>query len=209
MRLPFMGTPECSFPETTVRVVFCKQLTSHCYTVRMKNLVPDVLAGSLDIVFCGSALGDVSWKRRAYYANRGNRFWKTLAETGLTPRQFLPTEYRLVVSCGIGLTDLVKTDHGQDEHIFDGHIDLVQERAVLRAKVLRWQPRALAFTSRTAARQFLGHRVACGRQEEMIGKTTLWVLPSTSGLARRFFDLAPWQELVHFVYGSFTVKGLR
>jgi TDG/mug DNA glycosylase family protein len=175
----------------------------------MRNLVPDVLARGLDIVFCGSALGDVSWRRRAYYANRGNCFWQTLAETGLTPRQFLPEEYRLVASCRIGLTDLVKTDHGQDEHIFDGHIDLVLARASLRNKVLRWQPRVLAFTSRTAARQFLGRQVTCGRQPETIGQTALRVLPSTSGLARRFFDIVPWQELVHVVRGPFTSGGSR
>jgi TDG/mug DNA glycosylase family protein len=169
----------------------------------MKNLVPDVLARGLDIVFCGSALGDVSWKRQAYYANGGNRFWQTLAETGLTPRQFMPQDYPLVKSCGIGLTDLVKTDHGQDEHIFDGHIDLVLARASLRNKVLRWQPRVVAFTSRTTARQYLGHQVTCGRQPETIGRTILWVLPSTSGLARRFFDIASWEELVRFVRGPF------
>lgn len=169
----------------------------------MRSLVPDVLARGLDIVFCGSALGDVSWKRRAYYANAGNRFWQTLAETGLTPRQFAPQEYPLVTECGVGLTDLVKTDHGQDEHIFDGHIDLGLARAALRRKVLRWQPRVLAFTSRTVARQFLGHPAPCGRQPETIGGTVIWVLPSTSGLARRFFDIAPWQELARFIGGPF------
>ncbi len=169
----------------------------------MKNIVPDVLARKLNIVFCGSALGDVSWKRRAYYANRGNRFWQTLAETGLTPRQFLPQEYPLVTGCGIGLTDLVKTDHGQDDHIFDGHIDLAVARGRLQKKVLRWQPRVLAFTSRTAARQFLGRPVTCGLQPEKIGETFVWVLPSTSGLARRFFDILPWHELAHFAREPF------
>jgi len=169
----------------------------------MRSLVPDVLAKGLDIVFCGSALGDVSWKRRAYYANAGNRFWQTLSETGLTPRQCAPQEYPLVTDWGVGLTDLVKNDHGQDAHIFDGHIDLALARAALRRKVLQWQPRVLAFTSRTVARQFLGRSAACGQQPETIGRTVIWVLPSTSGLARRFFDMTPWQELVRFVGGPF------
>jgi len=169
----------------------------------MRSLVPDVLAEGLDIVFCGSALGDVSWKRRAYYANAGNRFWQTLAETGLTPRQLAPQEYRLVATYGIGLTDLVKTDHGQDEHIFDGHIDLSAARASLRRKILRYRPRVLAFTSRTVARQFLGHAARCGRQPETMGGVVLWVLPSTSGLARRFFDITPWRDLVQCVGGPF------
>lgn len=164
-----------------------------------RDLVPDVLTDNLSIVFCGSALGNVSWKQRAYYANPGNRFWQTLAEVGLTPRRLAAVEYPRLVDWGIGLTDLVKTDHGQDVHIFDGHVDMAEARAVLVAKVLRWQPHVLAFTSKTVAVQFLERRVVSGRQPSHIGQTVIWVLPSTSGLARRFFDPRPWQELARFV----------
>ncbi|MCX6063572.1 MAG: mismatch-specific DNA-glycosylase [Caldiserica bacterium] len=164
------------------------------------ELIPDVLADGLRIVFCGSALGDVSWERRAYYANPGNRFWQTLAEVGLTPRRLMAEEYPRLVDWGIGLTDLVKTDHGQDAHIFDGHVDMDEARRLLTAKVLRWQPRVLAFTSKTVAGQFLRRRAMQGRQQECIGRTAVWVLPSTSGLARRFFDIGPWRELVRFIH---------
>jgi TDG/mug DNA glycosylase family protein len=157
------------------------------------------LTDGLRLVFCGSALGDVSWERRAYYANPGNRFWQTLAEVGLTPCRLVPKEYPRLVEWGIGLTDLVKTDHGQDAHIFDGRVDLDESRRLLRAKVLRWQPRVLAFTSRTVAAQFLGRRSGTGRQPDSVGRTVVWVLPSTSGLARRFFDIGPWQDLARFV----------
>ena len=166
------------------------------------ELIPDVLTDALRVVFCGSALGDVSWERKAYYANPGNRFWQTLEEVGLTPRRLAPGEYPRLVDWGIGLTDLVKTDHGQDAHIFDGHVDLDRARRLLRSKVLRWQPRVLAFTSRAAAAQFLGWRSVPGRQEECIGRTVVWVLPSTSGLARRFFDIALWHDLARFVRDS-------
>ena len=163
------------------------------------ELVPDILTDGLRLVFCGSALGDMSWKRRAYYANPGNRFWQTLAEVGLTPRRLAAEEYPRLVDWGIGLTDLVKTDHGQDVHIFDGHVDLDEARRLLRAKVLRWQPRVLAFTSRTVAAQFLGRRAVPGRQPDCVDRTVVWVLPSTSGLARRFFEIGPWQDLARFV----------
>jgi len=163
------------------------------------SLIPDVLTDGLCLVFCGSALGDVSWERRAYYANPGNRFWQTLADVGLTPRRLAAEEYSRLVDWGIGLTDLVKADHGQDAHIFDGHVDLDEARRLLRAKVLRWQPRVLALTSRTVAAQFLERRAVPGRQQECFGQTVVWVLPSTSGLARRFFDIGPWQDLARFV----------
>src|SRR5450756_2900665 len=81
MRLLFMGTPSYRFPETTVGSGFCKPLASHCYTENMRNrheqggskpkpaldgrsageLIPDILTDGLSVVFCGSALGDVSW----------------------------------------------------------------------------------------------------------------------------------------------------
>jgi TDG/mug DNA glycosylase family protein len=163
------------------------------------ELIPDVLTDGLRVVFCGSALGDVSWERRAYYANPGNRFWQTLAEVGLTPRRLVAEEYPRLIDWGIGLTDLVKTDHGQDAHIFDGHVDLDEARRLLREKVLGWQPRVLAFTSRTVAAQFLERRTGTGRQQECIGQTAIWILPSTSGLAQRFFDIGPWQDLARFV----------
>jgi len=165
------------------------------------ELIPDVLTGGLSVVFCGSALGDVSWERRAYYANPGNRFWQTLAEVGLTPRRLAAEEYPRLIDWGIGLTDLVKTDHGQDVHIFDGHVDLDEARRLLRTKILRWQPRVLAFTSRTVAAQFMERQAVPGRQQECFGRTVVWVLPSTSGLARRFFDIGPWQDLARFVRG--------
>ena len=159
------------------------------------ELVPDVLGPGLRVVFCGSALGDVSWRRHAYYANPGNRFWQTLAEVGLTPRRLEPWEYARLLEWGIGLTDLVKSDHGQDARIFDGHVDIEAARRALTAKMLLWQPGVLAFTSKTVASRYLGHAVPYGRQPGRIGATALWVLPSTSGLARRFFTLEPWMEL--------------
>jgi len=165
----------------------------------VRELIPDVLTDDLSVVFCGSALGDVSWERRAYYANPGNRFWQTLAEVGLTSRRLAAEEYSRLSDWGIGLTDLVKTDHGQDVHIFDGHVDLDEARRLLRAKILLWEPRVLAFTSRTVAAQFLGRKAVPGWQRDCIGRTVVWVLPSTSGLARRFFDLGPWQDLARFV----------
>lgn len=165
----------------------------------VRELIPDVLADNLRLVFCGSALGDVSWERKAYYANPGNRFWQTLAEAGLTPRRLAAEEYPRLLDWGIGLTDLIKTDHGQDMYVFDGHVDLDEARRLLTLKVLRWQPRVLAFTSRTAAAQFLGRRVLPGRQQECIGRTVVCALPSTSGLARRFFDIGPWRDLARIV----------
>lgn len=39
---------------------------------------PDLLAPHLRLVFCGTAAGNVSAARGAYYAGPGNQFWPIL-----------------------------------------------------------------------------------------------------------------------------------
>lgn len=54
---------------------------------------------------------------------------------------------------------------------------------------------ASAFVAKQAARIVLGRTVDYGRQPEPIGDAQVWVMPSTSGLARGFWSVEPWQEL--------------
>ena len=61
------------------------------------DVLPDVLAPGLHVVFCGSAAGAVSARVGAYYAGPGNRSWPTLHRVGLTPRLLAPTEFRIVL----------------------------------------------------------------------------------------------------------------
>jgi TDG/mug DNA glycosylase family protein len=155
------------------------------------SMLPDVLAPGLAIVFCGSAVGAVSARRRAYYAGPGNAFWPTLAEVGLTPRQLAPEEYKSITRYGLGLTDLAKTISGSDNILTEEHFD----RKGLRDKILRYRPRILAFTSKRAAEEFIKHPVDYGPMDEVIGETVLFVLPSPSGAARRYWDKKPWRAL--------------
>lgn len=154
-------------------------------------IIPDVLQPGLNVVFCGTAPSETSRARRAYYAHPGNRFWPTLAAVGLTSRQLRPEEYTELPAFGIGLTDVSKTAYGQDATLLPEDFD--QEG--LRARIELAQPRILAFTSKRAGREFLGRAVEYGFQPEKIGATELFVLPSTSGLATRFWDESYWREL--------------
>ena len=155
------------------------------------NILRDVLAPRLRVVFCGTAVGAASARRQAYYAGPGNAFWRTLFEVGLTPRLVQPEEYESITQYGLGLTDLAKTISGSDKVLCDEHFD----RSGLRAKVHRYHPGVLAFTSKRAAEEFVGHPVAYGALEEKIGPTVLFVLPSPSGAARRYWSKHPWREL--------------
>lgn len=155
-------------------------------------VLPDVLQPGLRLVFCGTAASPTSAAVGAYYAHPGNAFWRTLAEVGLTPRQLDPAEFRLLPRYGIGLTDVVKQHAGVDVDLPAGAFD----PAGLRAKIRRVAPGAVAFTSKRAAQSFFGQQVvAYGWQAVTVGPTRLYVLPSPSGAARRYWDVSLWQQL--------------
>ena len=148
------------------------------------------------MVFCGTAAGAVSARKGAYYAGPGNRFWLTLHEVGLTPRRLEPLEFAMVLDCGIGLTDLAKTVSGSDRelprHAFDS--------AGLERKIRQFCPRVLAFNGKRSASQFFDRKsVQYGQQDVGIGETVVFVLPSTSGAARKFWDATFWSEVARVV----------
>jgi len=154
-------------------------------------VLPDSLAPDLDIVFCGTAAGAASARRRAYYAGPGNAFWPTLHRVGLTPREFRPEEYARLAQLRMGLTDIVKNASGSDRALPKRHFD----PARLRRLIAAYRPRIVAFTSKRAAQEFTGHPVAYGLLPEKAGDTLLFVLPSPSGAARRYWNLGPWRQL--------------
>ena len=159
-------------------------------------ILPDHLAPGLAAVFCGTAPGRASAAAGHYYANPGNRFWALLHATGLTPRRLAPQEDRLMPAFGLGLTDLCKTRAGQDAELSPGDFDTARMLAAVAAV----RPRALAFTSLTAARVALG-QAAPGRlaPDPRLPGVALFALPSPSGLARSHFRIGPWEELAAFL----------
>lgn len=154
-------------------------------------VLPDVLAPGLRVVFCGTAPGTASARTGAYYAGPGNRFWTTLREVGLTPILLRPVEFARLPEFGIGLTDISKTASGSDQEVGRRGFDPARLEAAIGAT----SPSHLAFNGKNAARGALGRRVDYGPQPEHIGGAKVWVLPSTSGAARGFWDIGPWRDL--------------
>lgn len=155
-------------------------------------VLPDLLRESLRLVFCGTAPSRRSAQVGAYYAHGGNHFWDILFDAGFTPTRLAPLDYRALLDVEIGLTDLNKLQSGVDSDLEAGAFD----PAGLRAKMLAYRPEILAFTSKHGAQVFFDRRsLGYGRQEERIGETVLWVLPSTSGSARPH-----WERLKHHWY---------
>ncbi|MFK2878915.1 mismatch-specific DNA-glycosylase [Rhodanobacter hydrolyticus] len=169
------------------------------------HVLPDVLQPGLALVFCGTAAGKRSAAERAYYAHPGNLFWRALHEAGITARLLAPAEFPLLPQFGIGLTDLAKRHSGNDDELPPGAFDV----PALRAKMERYAPRVIAFTSKNAARAALGHAVSYGLQDECIGTTSVFVLPSPSGQARGHWDIEPWRALAALVSLSPPEKGME
>ncbi|HYC04595.1 MAG TPA: mismatch-specific DNA-glycosylase [Azospirillaceae bacterium] len=158
-------------------------------------ILPDVLAPGLHLVLCGTAPSRASKEAQAYYAKPGNAFWPTLHAVGLTPERIRPADYRRVLEFGIGLTDLNKTEFGVDSELSRSAYDVEGFKAKMRA----FRPAAIALDSKNAGSSFHGGApVAYGRQPDFEG-IAVFVVPSPSGLARRFFQLEPWAEVGAYV----------
>ena len=150
-----------------------------------------MLAPGLRVVFCGTAAGERAAAVGAPYAGPGNRFYRVLHLVGLTPRELRPTEFRDLLAFGIGLTDVAKHAVGRDHALTPADFDA----AAVIAKARRFRPGVLAFVGKRAALEVLGTAAGYGAQEATIGPTRTWVLPSTSGAARAFWDVEPWRAL--------------
>jgi TDG/mug DNA glycosylase family protein len=157
----------------------------------MSHVLPDLLQPGLRVVFCGTAAGTASTKAQAYYAGPGNAFWQALHLAGLTPVELLPAEFERLPEYGIGLTDVCKVSYGSDGEVGTVEFDV----AGLQEKIAAAEPGYLAFNGKNAGRGALERDVLYGLQDETVGGAPVWVLPSTSGRARRFWKIEPWREL--------------
>lgn len=158
-------------------------------------MLNDLLANKLKLVICGTAAGNKSAQQKQYYAQPSNRFWKTLHEIKLTPSLFHPADYEKLLAYQIGLTDLVKTKAGMDQtlDLTDFTIAAFQER------ILKYAPQNLCFNGKRAAETYLNRPVNYGWQPESIGQTKIFVAPSTSGAASKFWDIKFWSELANSI----------
>ena len=138
----------------------------------------------------------MSARRGAYYAHPQNRFWPTLFEVGLTKTRVAPAEYRSILGSGLGLTDLCKTASGGDAELPADADDPL----ALEAKIRRFAPAILAFVGKRPAQVFIRQvlaqrRVDYGWQRDRIEQTRLFVLPSPSPAAIRYWDIGWWRLL--------------
>jgi len=152
------------------------------------SAVPDVLAPGLSAVFCGINPGRVSAEAGAHFANPRNDFWRLLHAAGFTPRALEPAEQWALLDYGCGLTNAAyRTTAGSGDlrrSDFEGSDERLERLA------LELRPRAIGFVGKEAYRGAFRERPELGLQEQRLGETLLFVLPSTSPANAA----VPWEE---------------
>lgn len=147
--------------------------------------LPDILAPSLNVVFCGINPGMRSATIGLHFANRSNRFWRVLYLAGFTPRQFQPKDARTLLDYGYGITSAVGRPTISATELRKA--DYIAAHPLLKRKIAKYGPRYLAFLGKPALSAFLNRRdLSWGLQSCKLGESAIWVLPNPSGLNRSF-----------------------
>lgn len=149
------------------------------------RVIPDVLPGPgqppLRVLFCGINPGLLSAATACHFARPGNRFWRTLHQSGFTPQQLRPDQQTLLPGLGLGITNVVPRATARADELSD--TELVAGGQRLRTLVDEVRPRWLAVVGITAFRvAFADPRAVVGRQALLLGQTRVWALPNPSGL---------------------------
>lgn len=146
-----------------------------------EKTVRDVIAPDLRVLFCGINPGLYTAAVGHHFARPGNRFWGALYAGGFTERLLSPFDERELLKSGYGITNVVPRTTATADLLTKE--ELIAGGEDLRAKVLRYRPRILAILGLGAYRHaFAKPKAKIGRQQELIGKTIVWVLPNPSGL---------------------------
>ena len=168
------------------------------------DILQDVLRPNLKLIICGTAVAEHSAKLGSYYAGENNMFWRILYETGLTDRLLHTSEYLDLPSYGIGLTDIAKKAAGVDAKISQKDYDL----DAFTQKMALFRPKTICFNGKASAALFFGWQyqrklktdeVDYGLYPMKDGKFSIFVAPSTSGAAKRYWEPDYWHELANFV----------
>lgn len=144
--------------------------------------LPDYLRAHLRLVFVGLNPGLYSAQQGKYFARKTNRFWPALAAARFADVPFVPGDEKRLFEKGIGFTDVVKRASGQIDELTPEEIRKGARQ--LRRKLERFAPAAACFVGITGYRWVFEipskTPVRSGPQSERLGRTRIYVLPSTS-----------------------------
>lgn len=168
-----------------------------------------ILRAGLDVVFVGFNPSLPAWRTGHYYANPGNRFYRLLWESGLTPRLLSPTEDRSLPDFGIGAIDLLPLPSARADQLPAAEFRAAAPAVLVT--VIELAPRAICCNGVGVFRYLFGRAPArLGRQPDPLAGSALFVVPSTSGLVngRAAERLAAFRELAALVRGEGEGEGV-
>ena len=142
------------------------------------NTLPDLLRPGLDLVFVGINPGSYSAARGHYYARPGNLFWWALKESGIVEGPVTPDMDAALMDQGIGFTDVAKRPSNAASDL--AVEEFVAGASTLIRKLEMHQPLVACFNGISAYSHCFGPKAAPGPQAERIGRTRIFVVPSTS-----------------------------
>jgi TDG/mug DNA glycosylase family protein len=175
--------------------------------LEVTRTLPDYLKPGLDLVLVGINPGLRSMAKGHHFAGAGNKFWDLLFDSGIVPRRMTHEEDHLLLTYGIGITNLVARASRSSSELT--RRDYEGGRKLLLEKLRRFRPRVAAFVGITVFRELWPglssepspRRIPPGRRPETVGDTVLFVLPNPSGRNAHFSYgdmLREWRALAAF-----------
>jgi len=144
----------------------------------------DRIKENLDILFIGFNPSLVSGEVGHHYASKSNRFWKILFQAGITDRLYKPDEDDILLSMGIGFTNIVSRPTKSADEITADEYRI--GRQILRNKITTYRPKIAFFVGKGVYLKYAQiSKTHWGRQNKQIVEGVIdFVAPSSSGLVR-------------------------
>jgi TDG/mug DNA glycosylase family protein len=144
--------------------------------------LPDYLRHGLKLVFIGLNPGLYSAQIGKYFARKTNRFWPALSASRLVGQDVKAGDEKFLLAKGIGFTDVVERATAQIDDLTKDEIAAGVK--TLRMKIEQFSPAVGCFIGLTGFRWLFDVpsriRITPGPRDERIGRTRIYVLPSTS-----------------------------
>ncbi len=151
----------------------------------MTDELPDIIAGHLQVLFCGINPGMTAAATGHHFAGRSNRFWRVMHLAGFTLEEISPQQDRAILQYGCGITSVVKRPTASADQLSPA--EFTAAAAQFQQKIARYAPRVVAFLGKAAYAGLSGQReIAWGLQPTRMEGAVVWILPNPSGRNRAF-----------------------
>ncbi len=151
----------------------------------MAEPLPDILARSLEVVFCGINPGLSAAATGHHFVGRSNRFWRVIHLAGFTPEEILPENDHTILRYRCGLTTVVERPTRRADELSTEEFRAAATQ--FEQKIAHHAPRFVAFLGKGAYCALSGRRdIAWGDQPTPFCGAVAWVLPNPSGRNRAF-----------------------